>query len=38
LTYPAIAETLGISIKTVETLMSRGLRALRDALQDRPPG
>jgi len=34
LTYPAIAETLGISVKTVETLMSRGLRALREALGD----
>jgi RNA polymerase sigma-70 factor (ECF subfamily) len=36
LTYPAIAETLGISVKTVETLMSRGLRVLREALQDEP--
>lgn len=34
LTYPAIAETLGISIKTVETLMGRALRALREALAD----
>jgi RNA polymerase sigma-70 factor, ECF subfamily len=29
LTYPQIAETLGISIKTVETLMSRALKAVR---------
>lgn len=34
LTYPAIAETLGISVKTVETLMSRALRALREALRE----
>ncbi len=34
LTYPAIAETLGISVKTVETLMSRALRALRESLGD----
>lgn len=34
LTYPAIAATLGISVKTVETLMGRGLRALREALGD----
>ncbi len=30
LTYGAIAETLGISVKTVETLMSRALRRLRE--------
>jgi RNA polymerase sigma-70 factor (ECF subfamily) len=29
LTYPQIAETLGISVKTVETLMSRALKAVR---------
>ena len=29
LSYPQIAETLGISVKTVETLMGRVLRALR---------
>lgn len=34
LTYPAIAETLGISVKTVETLMSRALRSLREALAE----
>ena len=34
LTYSAIAETLGISVKTVETLMSRSLKALREALAD----
>jgi RNA polymerase sigma-70 factor (ECF subfamily) len=32
LTYQQIAETLGISVKTVETLMGRGLRVLRDKL------
>jgi len=34
LTYPAIAETLGISVKTVETLMSRALRSLRESLSE----
>lgn len=34
LTYQQIASTLGISVKTVETLMGRALRALRSALQD----
>ena len=34
LTYPAIALTLGISVKTVETLMSRALRSLREALAE----
>lgn len=40
LTYPAIADTLGISVKTVETLMGRALRALREAVADDggPPG
>ena len=33
LTYAEIARTLGISIKTVETQMGRGLKALRSALQ-----
>jgi RNA polymerase sigma-70 factor (ECF subfamily) len=32
LTYQQIADTLEISIKTVETLMGRGLRALREKL------
>ena len=32
LTYAQIAETLGISVKTVETLMGRGLRELRRQL------
>jgi RNA polymerase sigma-70 factor (ECF subfamily) len=32
LTYQQIAETLEISVKTVETLMGRGLRALREKL------
>jgi RNA polymerase sigma-70 factor (ECF subfamily) len=35
LTYPQIAETLGISVKTVETLMGRALRALRERLAPR---
>lgn len=34
LTYNTIAETLGISVKTVETLMGRSLKALREALAD----
>lgn len=33
LTYAAIALTLGISVKTVETLMGRAIRALRDRLE-----
>lgn len=32
LTYPAIAETLGISVKTVEMLMGRALKTLRERL------
>jgi RNA polymerase sigma-70 factor (ECF subfamily) len=32
LTYPEIAETLGISIKTVETLMGRALKGVRARL------
>lgn len=32
LTYPQIAETLGISVKTVETLMGRALKSLRSQL------
>ena len=32
LSYPQIAETLGISVKTVETLMGRALRTLRGKL------
>lgn len=32
LTYPQIADTLGISIKTVETLMGRALKSLRSQL------
>jgi RNA polymerase sigma-70 factor (ECF subfamily) len=35
LTYAQIAETLGISVKTVETLMGRALRALRATLRPR---
>jgi RNA polymerase sigma-70 factor (ECF subfamily) len=35
LTYPAIASTLGISVKTVETLMGRALAALRTRLGPR---
>ena len=33
LTYAGIAETLGISVKTVETLMGRAIRSLREALR-----
>ena len=33
LSYGAIAETLGISVKTVETQMGRALKALRAALE-----
>ncbi|MBM4189004.1 MAG: RNA polymerase sigma-70 factor [Gemmatimonadetes bacterium] len=32
LTYPEIAATLGISIKTVETLMGRALKSIRERL------
>jgi RNA polymerase sigma-70 factor, ECF subfamily len=32
LTYPEIAGTLGISVKTVETLMGRALKAVRERL------
>jgi RNA polymerase sigma-70 factor (ECF subfamily) len=35
LTYPEIAELLGISVKTVETLMGRVLKALRARLEPR---
>ena len=35
LTYGQIADTLGISVKTVETLMGRALRALREQLRPR---
>jgi RNA polymerase sigma-70 factor, ECF subfamily len=34
LTYQQIADTLEISVKTVETLMGRGLRVLRERLLD----
>lgn len=34
LTYQQIATTLGISVKTVETLMGRALRALRTTLRE----
>ncbi len=34
LTYQQIASTLGISVKTVETLMGRALRALRTTLRE----
>jgi len=33
LTYPEIAAAMGISIKTVETLMGRALKALRERLR-----
>jgi RNA polymerase sigma-70 factor (ECF subfamily) len=33
LTYAAIAETMGISVKTVETQMGRALKSLRAALE-----
>jgi RNA polymerase sigma-70 factor, ECF subfamily len=38
LTYLQIADTLGISVKTVETLMGRALKALRARLEDRLRG
>ena len=38
LSYPQIADTLGISVKTVETLMSRALKALRERLRPRLVG
>ena len=34
LTYSSIAQTLGISVKTVETLMGRALKSLRSQLAD----
>ena len=34
LTYAAIAETMGISVKTVETQMGRALKALRASLKE----
>lgn len=37
LTYPQIADTLGISVKTVETLMGRALKSLRGQLADIRP-
>lgn len=38
LSYPQIADTLGISVKTVETLMSRALKVLRERLRPRLVG
>ncbi|MCC6245828.1 MAG: RNA polymerase sigma-70 factor [Gemmatimonadaceae bacterium] len=38
LTYTQIADTLGISVKTVETLMGRALRALRERLRPQLDG
>ena len=38
LTYAQIAETLGISVKTVETLMGRAIAALRARLADKLRG
>jgi RNA polymerase sigma-70 factor (ECF subfamily) len=38
LTYPEIAATLGISIKTVETLMGRALKGVRERLSGLRPG
>ena len=38
LSYPEIAETLEISVKTVETLMGRALRALRERLRPEVDG
>lgn len=34
LTYAGIAQTLGISVKTVETLMGRAIRTLREQLRE----